>query len=181
MLSKISLMEDQTSAQLWKKSQTQGPLRRPRDNCDVSQQAQNGPSKEVNATATGSTSRLSADAKEFFPKNYNSAVSASQSSKSSAQERLLKIKQNQPPGQHDQTGLRNDGNNACPDQHQVEQDKRRLENMISTLILDPGQFDNLLHLFVETFKPHLENHDVINIMAEMLVFQVLAALTTFVR
>lgn len=159
-------MEDQASNQLWKKSDGQGHrLRRPHDN--GSSVTPNGPAKEVNnAVNKAAGSRLSADAKEFFPAGYSSAAAGS---KGSVQDRLLKIKHNQPQNQ-------NDVSNAYPDGSQIEQDKRRLENMITTLIFNPGQFDNLLELFVETLKPYLDNHDMMNVMAEMLVFEVIASL-----
>lgn len=159
-------MEDQTSNQLWKKSDGQGQrLRRPHDNS--SSVTPNGPAKEVNNAVNKPTgSQLSADAKEFYPAGYSSPAAGS---KGSVQDRLLKIKHNQPQNQ-------NDVSNAYPDGSQIEQDKRRLENMITTLIFNPGQFDNLLDLFVETLKPYLDNHDMMTVMAEMLVFEVTVSL-----
>lgn len=160
-------MEDQAASQLWKKAEGgQGHrLRRPHDNSTVTP---NGPVREVNNAVTKTAdSRLSADAKEFYPAGYNNAAAAPVS-RSLAQERLLKIKHNQPQILDEQ---RNEVSNECSDA-QIEQDKRRLENMIRTLIYNPGQFDNLLDLFLETLKPYLENNEMIHFMAEMLVFEV---------
>lgn len=158
-------MEEQT--QLWKKSELQNRLRRPRD------AAANSAPKQVNnaeqktdgrssantqkllnnatseePTETKFDSRLSADAQEFVPANYQTT-----SKKSSAQERLLKIKTDDEMQQ---------------DKSRVDQDVRRLDNVITTLTYDPGQFDDLLDLFVETFKPYIEDQEFIDIVAEML-------------
>lgn len=169
-------MEEQSKSQVWKKSEGQGHrLRRPHDNTDVT--LPNGPSKEVNNKIVNkaSSSQLSADAKEFFPASYATATTpAAPSSRSSAQERLMKIKHNQPSSQNDQNQKNpmSEINNMYPDGSAVDQDKRRLENMITTLIYHPGRFDDLLHLFEETFKPYLENHGMITTVAEMLVYEV---------
>lgn len=167
-------MEDQTVNQLWKKSEGQGHrLRRPHDSAGTDVTLPNSPSNEVNKTVKAVESRLSADAKEFYPAGYVPASSPAPSSKSSSVQDRLKIKHNQPQNQNEQRNNINEGNCIYQDDSQIEQDKRRLENMITTLIYNPGQFDDLLHLFVETFKPYLENHDMINIVAEMLVFEVI--------
>lgn len=169
----FSLMEDQTTNQLWKKSEGQSHrLRRPRDNSNVT--LPNGPAKEVNNTVNKfSGSKLSADAKEFFPAGYRNAAAPASSSKTSAQERLMRIKHNQPQNQNEQC-QRNEAGGSHPDGSQEDQDKRRLENMITTLSFNPGQYDDLLPLFVETFKPYLDNHEMINTVAEMLFFEVIA-------
>lgn len=173
-------MEEQTKSQLWKKSGGQGHrLRRPHDNSDVT--LPKGPSEVVNneTASKASGSQLSAEAKEFYPANYGSASPAAATSKSPAQERLMRIiKDNQPPNQNDQgqKNPMNEINNMYPDGCAVDQDKRRLENMITTLIFHPGRFDDLLHLFVETFKPYLENHVMITTVAEMLVSEVCTSL-----
>lgn len=168
-------MEEKPANQLWKKSEGQSHrLRRPHDNSNVT--LPNGPSTEINNKTVNKAadSRLSADAKEFYPANYGTGTNSASSSKCSAQERLLKIKHNQPQNQSDQS-LKNpmyDDDYMYLDEGVVELDKRRLENMITTLVFNPGQFDDLLHLFVETFKPYLENHGMITTVAEMLVYEV---------
>lgn len=48
----------------------------------------------------------------------------------------------------------------------------RLKQIISTLTKDPGQFDNLLDIFMETLQPYFEDIIALSIIAQLLVEQV---------
>lgn len=123
-----------------------------------------------------SNSRLSADAAEFYPSGYCGNTAGS-TTKSYLQDRLNKFKK------PSLCGSVQDSFEHCQDNqfnsellHEnnvlVQQDIERLQHIISTLTCDPGQFDDLLELFMDTFKPYFNDITVISIMAKMIFQQV---------
>lgn len=61
-------------------------------------------------------------------------------------------------------GIGNNGEN---------QDIKRLKQIVTTLTRDPGQFDNLLQLFMETIFPHLNEIMFLSHFTKLLVEQVI--------
>ena len=124
-----------------------------------------------------SKSRLSADAPEFFPSYYQSlstvnatpANATPANSASSIQNRLKKHKVT-------------DSNSAqqsltdSVDDFVGSPDDIRLNHLIDTLTKDPGQFSDLLDIFMDTLCPYFGDVLVLSRAAQLLVQQVLLAL-----
>lgn len=102
---------------------------------------------------------LSADAKEWFPSNYNTGVYQIQEGF-----RSMGINEGEERG--------NDGNDGVLEQNELNSDPVmdtiQLKDMISTLILDPGRFDDIVHLFLDLLGPYSNKLDVCNSVAELL-------------
>lgn len=192
-------MEDHNTSQLWTASTDRSvPLRRPYSNNSPSAVLSNGPSNLVNnarensspnqqvrfsptatnelnstpATIDVSRSNLSVDAEEWFPPNYP----RSQTSPVSVSNRLTKIRnssQNNLPSP--QVTANTDNMLPSPQTDlpiPVQRDISRLQSILSTLTYEPGQFHNLLDIFMETFKPYFEDVIITGIMSNMLFKQV---------
>lgn len=123
-----------------------------------------------------SNSMLSAEAAEFYPAGYeNTTVS---NARSHVQDRLNKFKEPRLSGSTRQESFGSCHDNQFnseqlnKDSVLVQQDIERLQHIIGTLTYDPGQFDGLLDLFTDTFKPYYQDINVISVMAKMIFKQV---------
>lgn len=56
----------------------------------------------------------------------------------------------------------------------TESDLKRIRQIISTLTKDPGQFDNLVQIIMDTVMPYLEDHILLPEIVEILVNRVRA-------
>lgn len=102
-------------------------------------------------------SRLSAEAPEFVPKYMKSQ------SRSGVQDRLKKHKVTESSAQQ----------SANIDSEFVgSPDDNRLQHLIATLTKDPGQFSDLVELFMDTLWPYLQDIIVLSRTAQLLVQQV---------
>lgn len=125
-----------------------------------------------------SNSRLSADAEEFYPAGYCSNTTVS-TPRSYVQDRLNKFKKPSLSGstQQDSFGSYQDNpfnsEQLNEDNVLVQQDIQRLQHIIGTLTYDPGQFDDSLDLFMDTFKPYFDDINVISTMVKMIFEQVI--------
>lgn len=180
-------MENPNSVKLWDQpnSNTVPQLRRPRDSNKIETAKIDELPHNLNAvnserridnnesanTAPKINSRLSADAAEFYPAGYTASTTVSTPS-SVVQSRLKKYKQPDlsEPTQNDSFG--NSQEHFNEDGTFVNQDVERLQHLINTLTYDPGQFDDTLELFMDTFKPYFDNITVISVMAKMIFQQV---------
>lgn len=112
-------------------------------------------------------SKLNISAPEFFPANYvrqQYSVPTAATTSSSVQNRL-KVHKNQPQNTPVQCqNLNGEANEA---------DMVRLRQIISTLTNDPGQFDNLLEIFLDTLAPYFDDITTILNASELLVDQVI--------
>lgn len=103
--------------------------------------------------------QLSANAKEFVPRNYNAppAVQSAPLVVQSVQNRLKVHKQKPEPE---------------PPCSSAEMDMQRLQQIVNTLTGDPGQFDDLLQIFMETLQPYLNDLMILHDCARLLFNQV---------
>lgn len=117
---------------------------------------------------------LNPDAPEWFPSyigvNYNSEAPKS------VQNRLrLHKSQPEPQNSHNKDNEKmeiSSDNLVYGDENDFEPDIKRLKQIITTLSKDPGQFDNLLDLFMETLMPYLEDFLALSVIVRILVEQV---------
>ncbi|KAJ8938591.1 hypothetical protein NQ318_020853 [Aromia moschata] len=123
-------------------------------------------------------STLKVDAPEWYPSNVNPNVNA-QLPASNVQDRLkVHKKSHEPDLQSLSLAEKGYPSNVSVEQCTVEDsvDIIRLKQIINTLTKDPGQFDNLLDLFMETLFPYFEDIIAISLIAQLLVEQLYAQL-----
>ncbi|KAJ8937051.1 hypothetical protein NQ314_012045 [Rhamnusium bicolor] len=117
-------------------------------------------------------STLKADAPEWFPSCVSNNI---QSSTSNIQKRLKIHKQPQDTDYLQNSNIAEKYSDNVPDQcYSADEDSPdiiRLKQIINTLTKDPGQFDNLLDLFMETLLPYFEDIIALSIIAQLLVEQ----------
>ncbi|CAH0546526.1 unnamed protein product [Brassicogethes aeneus] len=110
-------------------------------------------------------SKLSVDAAEFYPNSHP----APSNNVSSIQSRLNKHKK-QPESAIDHIGVE-----SAAHQHQNNDedspDMLRLKHIVKTLTNDPGQFDHLFDIFMETLMPYLQDAIFLTDCARLLVNQ----------
>ncbi|XP_056648660.1 polyadenylate-binding protein-interacting protein 1 [Diorhabda sublineata] len=114
-------------------------------------------------------SKLSATANEWYPKNMEPIMCPTNSvgQVTSSIQNRLKAHKVQPEPVPVSNVYNADVNNEFPS------DLHRIKKVISTLTKDPGQFHNLLDLFMETLEPYLMEEDLIvsSQVAEIIVEQ----------
>lgn len=154
-------MEKENPVQLWDGNSDDVPLRQPKANVPIEagqRDSRDAKLPELHPSdVTRKKSDLRPEAAEWFPPNFQTAHLPG----FSVQERLKR-----PKGQFEPSADKTDA--SINNQQTAKQDIDRLQNIIGTLTFDPGQYDNLLHVFIETFMPHFENIEVINLMADIL-------------
>ncbi|RZC33929.1 polyadenylate-binding protein-interacting protein 1, partial [Asbolus verrucosus] len=128
--------------------------------------------KSFNATPqsenkTGIKSRLSVDAPEFYPSSYKNPTVASNTT-SSIQDRLKKHKVTE------SNTIQQPPTNNIEVDFIDSPDDIRLKHLIVTLTKDPGQFSDLLDIFMDTLCPYFDDILVLARAAQLLVQQVYA-------
>ncbi|XP_060534863.1 uncharacterized protein LOC132707158 [Cylas formicarius] len=161
---------------LWNKSTTQGRLRPPKLNNSTEAVAKRD-SSNSQPDSVVANSTLKADAPEFYPAGYNRSevsepvnyfpknvhITVSDPAsivKHSAQNRLNKYKQNSIGSSYVEY------NGHCDDD---SPDMIRLKQIISSLKLYPGQFDDLLMVFMETIYPYFNDIIAMSEIVKLLV------------
>lgn len=114
-------------------------------------------------------SSLKVDAPEFIPRSYESKPMAAQTS--SVQDRL-KIHRSEPECEKNDIVEHNMTYGIQYTDVDVENDLKRIRQIINTLTKDPGQFDNLLQIFMDTVMPNLEDFIVLSDIAQILINEV---------
>lgn len=183
---KLKIMEPSSNSKPWDDSGScSKPLRRPKctnvnempntnSNIQESSNSNNSAaSKNTQKSIDVMSSTLSVDAEEWYPASYSAPVAPSNPSKNSVQNRLSMIKkpnENRTP-QENYHNNESDNNTVLYNDDVVNQDINRLQHVIDTLTYDPGQFDNLLVIFEESYRPHINDISVSSTLAEMLFHQ----------
>lgn len=165
---------------LWQNKKSSEPLRQPKSLAqkqneavvDTSTKVQNNvekqyPSKMEEIVANSS---LKVDAPEFIPRfadakdtkqNVSSLTSRIQNRlklcRSESECSTIEIVENDSPYNTDF----------------VENDIKRIRQIINTLTKDPGQFDNLLQIFMDTVLPYLEDIILLSDIVQILVNEVI--------
>lgn len=161
--------------ELWSKNNEYKPLRQPkmlaqRQNMlkvNTPTTMQNNIEKEypTKLEELVANSSLKVDAPEFIPRFSES----SQQISSSVQNRL-KIHRSESDYKPTEKVENNpEYNSDCVD---TESDLKRLRQIIITLTKDPGQFDNLLQIFMDTVLPYLEDIILLSEIVNILVNEV---------
>ncbi|VEN60621.1 unnamed protein product [Callosobruchus maculatus] len=123
------------------------------ENADVVKEADS--KKDMNDIVAKSS--LKADAPEWFPNN--SIMTKKVDNVSHSLQNRLKI--------HKRNG--SDSDHSQNDWGPAVDDIKRLKQIITTLSRDPGQFDNLLDLFMETLVPYFQDLMTLSTVAKILV------------
>ncbi|CAH1155754.1 unnamed protein product [Phaedon cochleariae] len=131
-------------------------------------------------------SNLKAEAAEWFPLGFQSPSTTNSSTdtyvepvhntNSSVQSRLLKHKissDNEIVNYSTSDTIFQNKDGVEDDEYDYSSDMRRIKHIIATLTKDPGQFDNLLEIFLETLMPHLEDITPISIITQTLLDEAL--------
>lgn len=168
--------------QLWKKNEVRQPLRVP--NMLLAQQ-QNSPSDENTSTNSQenneiqnlttieeivANSSLKVDAPEFVPRFSRSKPQYVSTIKPSVQDRLKIPRTETNCNVTEEMGNNLDYSNAS--YFDTQSDLRRLKQIIGTLTKDPGQFDNLVQIIVDTVIPYLEDLVLLPEIVEIIVNEV---------
>lgn len=111
-------------------------------------------------------SSLSVDAPEFYPSYYKTSTPVSNTT-SSIQERLKRHKVAEPNSVTEPVA------NDFESNFIGSSDDNRLKHLIDTLTKDPGQFSDLLDIFMDTLCPYFEDIFVLSRAALLLVEQVI--------
>lgn len=161
------------TAKLWDSSETSaGPLRRPKGHgTSLTNKHSEEPSikPEVSSSSIPNSttqvdikgSKLSADAQEWFPSNYTGIRTTPPLKHSSVQDRLSIHKKSK----------QNEDKASSMSLQNVEKDIARLRQLIDTLTTDPGQFDMLIDIFMESIRPYYDDIEVLSLLAEILLNQ----------
>ncbi|KRT86614.1 hypothetical protein AMK59_719 [Oryctes borbonicus] len=163
-------MDNKEQILLWDDNSEYKPLRRPNSNSTVDtkakQEERTGTDNSQSATEITTNnkdivnksynfndilrkSKLSADAKEWFPSSYSQVVPQLAQP---AQSRLQRIKS-------ENAGVTEDYN-AESGQLKMGFESVNLDILIQSLIYDPGQFDNLVDNFIAILEPHSDDIEV---------------------
>lgn len=131
------------------------------------------PTSTINITVV-ENSKLSANAAEFVPSYLrndtqgNNTITPSSLACASVQNRLMKHKLSTEATYSSaiQQPIK------CDEDFLGSADDVRMKQIIDTLTRDPGQFNNLFDIFMDTLNPYLENVLVLSSTTELLVNQV---------
>lgn len=167
--------ENHEVVKLWdgKSPSTTRPLRRPNSNAMPnpnetepfnSSSGENVQNSEPDMSIL-SKSKLSVDAKEWFPANYSKTPAYPVSS---VQKRLQSIRSNADEVQESSQSQGDQNNTVRQNDCDPTIDTMKLKEIVFQLIYDPGQFDRVLGTFLEILQPYSEEVDVCNIVADML-------------
>lgn len=183
---KLKIMEPSSNSKPWEDSGScSKPLRRPKctsvnelpktnSNTQESSNSNNSAAnKSTQKSIDVKKSTLSVDAKEWYPASYSGPVAPSNAPKNSVQNRLSMFKkptENKTPHETYHNN-ESDNNTLLYNDEVVNQDINRLQHVIDTLTYDPGQFDDLLEIFEESYRPHTNDISVSSTLAEMLFRQ----------
>lgn len=163
-------MDNQGAARMWdcdsNVSQDPPPLRRPNISSNVANNPQTcedlpeqlnnelhiSYQEENNFVNQVRNSKLSAEAKEFYPANCSYSI----------QQRLTRFRISEPSPEHSVSEVKQD----------VDIDIARLKEILNSLTYDPGKFDELLESFIDILAPYFEDISMITNTTEMILEQV---------
>lgn len=112
-------------------------------------------------------SSLKADAPEFVPRTFESKPQITPTSKI---QNRLKIHRSEPECD---TVEKSEHHPEFVDNYMdTGSDHKRIRQIINTLTKDPGQFDNLLQIFMDTVAPYWEDVNLLSNIVEILVNEV---------
>lgn len=165
---------------LWQNKKSSEPLRQPKSLTqkqneavvDTSTKVQNNVEKRYpTMEELVANSSLKADAPEFIPRFADARdTKQSVSSLTSRIQNRLKICRSE----SECSPTEKVENDSPYNTDFVESDIKRIRQIINTLTKDPGQFDNLLQIFMDTVLPYLEDiillSDIVQIVVNEVIF-----------
>lgn len=164
---------------LWVKNTEYQPLRQPKTRppkqnvtaiVDTSTTTQTNLDRKCpsNFEELAANSSLKADAPEFIPRAFEIKPQISAIT-SKIQNRLKIHKSESECGTLEKT---EDNSEYITNYMDTESDHKRIRQIINTLTKDPGQFDNLLQIFMDTVAPYWEDLIMLSDIVQILVNEV---------